>query len=67
MRFEGMIFDIEGTLIDCIPQNLSNWQETLCSFGATVSIETLQRYSGKDALSPEFVHSSKPSSAAGAR
>ena len=22
MRFDGMIFDIEGTLIDCIPQNL---------------------------------------------
>jgi hypothetical protein len=21
MRFDGMIFDIEGTLIDCIPQN----------------------------------------------
>jgi HAD superfamily hydrolase (TIGR01549 family) len=48
MRFEGMIFDIEGTLIDCIPQNLSSWQETLFSFGVTVSIETLQRFSGKD-------------------
>jgi hypothetical protein len=28
MRFDGMIFDIEGTLIDCIPQNLRSWQET---------------------------------------
>jgi beta-phosphoglucomutase-like phosphatase (HAD superfamily) len=48
MRFEGMIFDIEGTLIDCIPQNLHSWQETLSSFGLTVQIKTLQCYSGKD-------------------
>jgi HAD superfamily hydrolase (TIGR01549 family) len=48
MRFDGMIFDIEGTLIDCIPQNLRSWQETLSSFGLTVPIEDLQRYSGMD-------------------
>jgi phosphoglycolate phosphatase-like HAD superfamily hydrolase len=48
MRFDGMIFDIEGTLIDCIPQNLHSWQETLSSFGLTVPIEDLQRYSGMD-------------------
>lgn len=23
MRFDGMIFDIEGTLIDCVPQNFA--------------------------------------------
>jgi beta-phosphoglucomutase-like phosphatase (HAD superfamily) len=48
MRFDGMIFDIEGTLIDCIPQNLRSWQETLSSFGMTVPLEVLQLYSGMD-------------------
>jgi beta-phosphoglucomutase-like phosphatase (HAD superfamily) len=33
MRFDGLIFDIEGTLIDCIPQNLRSWQETLSHSG----------------------------------
>lgn len=47
-QFDGMIFDIEGTLIDCIPQNLRSWQVTLSSFGVTVPIEDLQRYSGMD-------------------
>jgi phosphoglycolate phosphatase-like HAD superfamily hydrolase len=48
MRFDGMIFDIEGTLIDCIPQNLRSWQETLSSFGVTAPLEVLQLYSGMD-------------------
>jgi beta-phosphoglucomutase-like phosphatase (HAD superfamily) len=48
MRFDGMIFDIEGTLIDCIPQNLRSWQETLFGFGLTVPLDVLQLYSGMD-------------------
>jgi HAD superfamily hydrolase (TIGR01549 family) len=48
MRFNGMIFDIEGTLIDCIPQNLRSWQKTLSNFGMTVSFDALQLYSGMD-------------------
>jgi beta-phosphoglucomutase-like phosphatase (HAD superfamily) len=48
MRFDGFIFDIEGTLIDCIPQNLRSWQETLASFGVTVALDVLQPYSGMD-------------------
>jgi phosphoglycolate phosphatase-like HAD superfamily hydrolase len=48
MRFDGTIFDIEGTLIDCIPQNLNSWRETLSSFGLTVPLEVLQPYSGMD-------------------
>jgi beta-phosphoglucomutase-like phosphatase (HAD superfamily) len=48
MRFDGTIFDIEGTLIDCIPQNLQSWRETLSSFGLTVPLEVLQLYSGMD-------------------
>jgi beta-phosphoglucomutase-like phosphatase (HAD superfamily) len=48
MRFDGMIFDIEGTLIDCIPQNLRSWQETLFGFGLSVPLDVLQLYSGMD-------------------
>ena len=48
MRFDGMILDIEGTLIDCIPQNLRSWQETLSSFGLTVPPDVLRLYSGMD-------------------
>jgi HAD superfamily hydrolase (TIGR01549 family) len=48
MRFDGMIFDIEGTLIDCVPQNLRSWQETLSAFGLTVPLNVLQLYSGMD-------------------
>jgi beta-phosphoglucomutase-like phosphatase (HAD superfamily) len=48
MRFDGMIFDIEGTLIDCIPQNLRSWQETLSAFGLTAPLNVLQLYSGMD-------------------
>jgi phosphoglycolate phosphatase-like HAD superfamily hydrolase len=43
-----MILDIEGTLIDCIPQNLRSWQETLSSFGLTVPPDVLRLYSGMD-------------------
>jgi phosphoglycolate phosphatase-like HAD superfamily hydrolase len=28
MLFSGFIFDVEGTLADCIPQNLQSLQET---------------------------------------
>jgi phosphoglycolate phosphatase-like HAD superfamily hydrolase len=48
MRFEGVIFDIEGTLFDCIPQSLLSWQETLSNFGVTLPLEELQRCSGMD-------------------
>ncbi|MEA2943710.1 MAG: hypothetical protein QOD09_4239 [Bradyrhizobium sp.] len=48
MRFDGYIFDVEGTLVDCVPQNLSSRQEALADFGVTVPYETLQLYSGLD-------------------
>jgi HAD superfamily hydrolase (TIGR01549 family) len=48
MLFSGFIFDVEGTLIDCIPQNLQSLQETLAEFGVSVPYEVLQRYSGMD-------------------
>jgi HAD superfamily hydrolase (TIGR01549 family) len=48
MRFAGYIFDVEGTLVDCVPQDLLSLQETLAEFGNTVPYEVLQLYSGLD-------------------
>ncbi|MEA2836451.1 MAG: hypothetical protein QOD89_1001 [Bradyrhizobium sp.] len=48
MRFAGYIFDVEGTLIDCVPQNLLSLQQALADFGITVPYEVLQLYSGLD-------------------
>jgi phosphoglycolate phosphatase-like HAD superfamily hydrolase len=42
------IFDVEGTLIDCAPQTLQCWHETLASFGLSVPMVSLQRLSGMD-------------------
>ena len=36
MPFSGYIFDVEGTLIDCVPQDLMSFQEALADFGMTV-------------------------------
>jgi beta-phosphoglucomutase-like phosphatase (HAD superfamily) len=48
MQFSGYIFDVEGTLIDCVQQNLLSLQESLANFGVTVPFELLQLYSGLD-------------------
>jgi phosphoglycolate phosphatase-like HAD superfamily hydrolase len=42
------IFDVEGTLIDCVPQILRCWHETLASFGVPMPMVSLQRVSGMD-------------------
>ncbi|HZE53754.1 MAG TPA: HAD family hydrolase [Bradyrhizobium sp.] len=44
----AFIFDVEGTLIDCVPQILRCWGETLAAFGVPVSSMDLQRLSGMD-------------------
>jgi phosphoglycolate phosphatase-like HAD superfamily hydrolase len=46
--FSGFIFDVEGTLVDCIPQTLKSLQEALERFGHQVPYNTLQLYSGLD-------------------
>jgi len=46
--FSGFIFDVEGTLIDCVPQNLKSLQEALNGFGHQVPYTMLQLYSGLD-------------------
>jgi HAD superfamily hydrolase (TIGR01549 family) len=48
MRFAGIIFDVEGTLVDCVPQNLRSLQDALAEFGVAVAYEVLQLYSGLD-------------------
>jgi phosphoglycolate phosphatase-like HAD superfamily hydrolase len=46
--FAGFIFDVEGTLVDCVPQTLNSLQEALERFGHQVPYATLQLYSGLD-------------------
>ena len=46
--FKGFIFDVEGTLVDCVPQTLKSLQEALERFGHQVPYNTLQLYSGLD-------------------
>ena len=43
-----VIFDVEGTLVDCVGQTLESWRETLADFGLNFSIEQLHRFSGMD-------------------
>jgi HAD superfamily hydrolase (TIGR01509 family) len=48
MRFAAILFDIEGTLIDCVPQTLRCWRETLAGFGHDIPIARLQPLTGMD-------------------
>src|SRR5437763_11525451 len=48
MPISMMIFDVEGTLVDCAAATLRSWQETLRSFGFAFSIDELQPHSGRD-------------------
>src|SRR3982074_1023966 len=42
------IFDGEGTLIDCVPDVLKSWSETLAALGVSVPAADLQLMSGMD-------------------
>jgi phosphoglycolate phosphatase-like HAD superfamily hydrolase len=42
------IFDVEGTLINCVQQSLICWRDALASHGYDFSIEELHRHSGRD-------------------
>lgn len=46
--FSGYIFDVEGTLVDSVPQNLRSLQDALERHGYRVPYQTLQLYSGLD-------------------
>jgi HAD superfamily hydrolase (TIGR01549 family) len=43
-----IIFDVEGTLVDCVAQTLESWQAALNDFGHAFSRDRLQPYSGMD-------------------
>jgi HAD superfamily hydrolase (TIGR01509 family) len=49
MQFSAYIFDVEGTLVDCVSQKNLSRQEALAHFGVTVAYDVLQLYSGLDA------------------
>jgi len=44
-----IVFDVEGTLIDCVPQTIESWRQTLAEHAFHFSHEELHRYSGMDA------------------
>jgi phosphoglycolate phosphatase-like HAD superfamily hydrolase len=46
--FAGFIFDVEGTLVDSVPQNLRSLQDSLECHGYRVPYQTLKLYSGPD-------------------
>ena len=46
--FAGFVFDVEGTLIDSVQQNLRSFQEALEKSGYRIPIQTLHLYSGLD-------------------
>jgi phosphoglycolate phosphatase-like HAD superfamily hydrolase len=48
MRFSGYIFDVEGTLVDSVRQNLLSLQDALVEFDVKASYDLLQLYSGLD-------------------
>ena len=45
---KAVLFDVEGTLIDCVQQTIAAWRRTLRSFGHDISKAALQRQSGRD-------------------
>lgn len=46
--FQGFVFDVEGTLVDSVPQTLRSLQDALERSGYRIPIQTLQLYSGLD-------------------
>jgi phosphoglycolate phosphatase-like HAD superfamily hydrolase len=45
---EAAIFDVEGTLVDCVPLVLESWREVLHQTGHDFTVRDLQPYSGMD-------------------
>jgi beta-phosphoglucomutase-like phosphatase (HAD superfamily) len=44
----AIIFDVEGTLIDCVQHVLTCWEAVLGAAGHRISRQELQKYSGMD-------------------
>jgi len=43
-----VMFDVEGTLVDCVQETLACWRRTFRKFGFEFSIAQLHRHSGRD-------------------
>jgi HAD superfamily hydrolase (TIGR01509 family) len=54
---KAVIFDVDGTLIDSVPQHAKAWQDAFRDFGHDFSFEDLRRQIGKggDHLLPVFL------------
>jgi hypothetical protein len=48
LKHRLFIFDVEGTLIDCVRQTLICWRDAFASCGYAFSAGELHRYSGRD-------------------
>jgi phosphoglycolate phosphatase-like HAD superfamily hydrolase len=48
LMFKGFIFDVEGTLVDSVQQNLRSLQDALEKSGCRVPFQVLQPYTGLD-------------------
>jgi phosphoglycolate phosphatase-like HAD superfamily hydrolase len=65
MRKRVALFDVEGTLINCVPQILSTWVRALDESGQPFDRKVLQEYSGMggsemlDVLLPRVSHENK--------
>jgi len=45
---QALIFDVEGTLIDCATQMIDCWEDTIIKAGHRIPRGELQLYSGMD-------------------
>jgi HAD superfamily hydrolase (TIGR01509 family) len=46
----AVIFDVEGTLVDCVTAQLESWRRTLAAAGHAFTHADLQPYSGMDGM-----------------
>ena len=53
----AVIFDVDGTLVDSVPQHAQAWQDVFAEFGHTIELEAIRRQIGKggDQLLPVFL------------
>ena len=58
----GIIFDVDGTLIDSVDLHAQAWQDAFREFGYEIAFEDILRQIGKggDQLMPVFLDSSEP-------
>lgn len=54
---KAVIFDVDGTLIDSVPQHARAWQDAFRDFGHDIPFEDIRRQIGKggDQLLPVFL------------